>query len=308
MNEPESDSKPSLPRNSVLAVKRVALERGCVAKSGVDRIAVEEPLEIRIQGSPYAVLLRTPGDERELVAGFLASEGILGGAEDLAAVSPCPILGDGFGMGRLSGQPADAEGPAQSGNYWNVALAEGVAFEQDRRKSSTVGSTCGLCGVRTIDEIQGALPQATHCVAELASDFFAQAEEQVAQRQRVRDQTSGVHAAVLFDPAHSTLLALAEDVGRHNAVDKVLGAQLLADQYPIEQDAVLWVSGRLSFEIIQKAALAGIAVVVGLGVPTSLALAAAKHAAISLFGVARSSTVNRYCGETRWSGAETSDG
>jgi FdhD protein len=269
----------------------------------VDRIAVEEPLEIRIQGSPYAVLLRTPGDERELVAGFLASEGILGGAEDLAAISPCPVSAGGLGIGAHTG----AQESADSGNYWNVALAEGVAFEQERRKSSTVGSTCGLCGVRTIDEIHGALPQPTHRIAELAPNFFERAEELVRQRQAVRDQTSGVHAAGLFHPTSCALLALAEDVGRHNAVDKVLGAQLLADQYPIEQDALLWVSGRLSFEIVQKAALAGIAVVVGLGVPTSLAVAAAKHAGISLFGVARAETVNRYSGDTEWSGAEASE-
>lgn len=300
MNDPNSGSNSSLPRNSVRTVRRVALQRGEPAQTGVDRIAVEEPLEIRIQGSPYAVLLRTPGSERELVAGFLASEGILGGAEDLAAISQCPVV-------EIPGDD-DPEAIANTAaNYWNVALAEGVAFEQERRKSSTVGSTCGLCGVRTIDEVHDKLPTPTHPVAKIAVDFFQRVEQQVAERQKVRHLTSGVHAAVLADPSTGALLAWAEDVGRHNAVDKVLGAQLLADDYPLERSAVLWVSGRLSFEIVHKAALAGVSVVVGLGVPTSFAVAAAKNAGLSLFGVARADSVNRYSGDTDWEGAVGND-
>lgn len=294
MNQPQNGSRPSLPRNAVRTVQRVALQSDGSTQQGEDRIAVEEPLEIRIQGSPYAVLLRTPGDERELVAGFLASEGILGSAEDLAAISPCPVNGDG-----AAGDP--------SGNYWNVALAEGVSFEQERRKSSTVGSTCGLCGVRSIDEIEDALPHPSHQVGELAADFFQLAEQRVSEHQQIRDQTSGVHAAALIHPGSGDLIALAEDVGRHNAVDKILGAQLLADEYPLETEAVLWVSGRISFEIVQKAAFAGVAVVVGLGAPTSLAVAAANRAEVSLFGIARQTRVNRYCGDTQWSGATKRD-
>ncbi len=286
MKENEQGSGRSPHRTPVQTVQRTTLhaERGGV--EGEDRVAVEEPLEIRIQGSAYAVLLRTPGDERELIAGFLASEDILHGAEDLAAISPCPGV--------------DVEG-----NYWNVALAEGVSFEQERRKASMVGSTCGLCGVRTIDEIQDSLPTPSHGVDRLADDFFAAVEQQVRERQQVRDLTAGVHAAALVDPTTSTITALAEDVGRHNAVDKVLGAQLLADDYPLERSTVLWVSGRLSFEIVQKAAIAGVAVVVGLGVPTSLAIGAADKAGLSLFGVARPTSVNRYCGNTTWAGAES---
>ncbi|NQU50294.1 MAG: formate dehydrogenase accessory sulfurtransferase FdhD [Planctomycetes bacterium] len=283
MNESTSSPDGSQPRAAAVNISKHQFRAGEVEQIS-DWVAVEEPLEIRIQGEPYAVLLRTPGDEQALIAGFLASEGIIAGLEDLAAVSPCP-----------NGEAKQAEL-----NYWNVALADGVRFDQSRRKSSTVGSTCGLCGVRAIEEIQGALPKANIQVETLTSDFFGKVEQQVREQQKIWHKTAGVHAAALACPATADLIAIAEDVGRHNAVDKVLGSQMLADAYPVERAAVLWVSGRLSFELVQKAALAGVAVVVGLGTPTSLAVEAARISGLSLFGLAREKSVNRYCGVTDW--------
>jgi FdhD protein len=252
-----------------------------------DWVAVEEPLEVRIQGVAYAVLLRTPGDEPALVAGFLVSEGILAGPEDLRAIAPCTEAGK----------------PNEGVHVWNVGLADGVSFDPGRRRVATVGSTCGLCGVSSMDELRFGLPALDGVVAELGDRFFEKVATEVALRQTLRKKTSGVHAAAIALAASGEILEFAEDVGRHNAVDKVIGARFLDDDFPLEGTAaVLWVSGRISFEIVQKAALAGLSVLVGIGVPTTLALAAANQVGMTLFGRARPDSINRYCGLTSWAG------
>ncbi|MAW59992.1 MAG: sulfurtransferase FdhD [Planctomycetes bacterium] len=252
--------------------------------SSPDWVALEEPLEVRVAGAPLAVLLRSPGRERELLAGFLASEGVLRGPEDLAAIEAC--------RDPQSGEPEP--------NIWNVALAEGVAFAPERRRLLPVGSTCGLCGARTLDELERELPRAVeHGPLALAADFFARADAALRQAQETHRRTAGSHGAGLFS-LDGELLGFAEDVGRHNAVDKVLGARLLAGDYPLERPAVLQVTGRISFEIVQKAAMAGLAVMAGAGAPTSLAVEAAQRLGLGLFGLVRPERANCYAGRVDW--------
>lgn len=252
-----------------------------------DWVAHEEPLEIRVAGAPLAVLLRTPGRDRELLAGFLAAEGILRGPEDLQGIEPCH----------------DPESGTPEPNIWNVALAEGVPFAPEDRRLLPVGSTCGLCGARTIEELERELPTAVdHGRLALAADYFEKADAALREAQATHRKTAGSHGAGLFS-FDGELLGFAEDVGRHNAVDKVLGARLLAGDYPLEAAGVLQVTGRISFEIIQKAALGGIAAVVGAGAPTSLAVDAANRTQVALFGLARPDRVNCYTGRVVWNDA-----
>ncbi len=225
--------------------------------------------------------MRTPGKERALVAGFLASEGLVRSAEDLHAVEAC----------------RDPESGLPEANVWNAGLAEGVQVDLERSRYSTIGSSCGLCGARTLDELEADLPRAPQ-LAQLERGFLDQAFTGLRQRMSLFQDSAGVHGSALLR-ADGRWLEFAEDVGRHNAVDKVLGARLLQDDYPLEVPAVLLVSGRISFELVQKAALGGVSVIAGIGAPTSLAVAGAERAALALFGLVREGCANRYCGSTR---------
>jgi FdhD protein len=249
-----------------------------------DWLAAEEPLEIRIHGTALAVLLRTPGDERSLIAGFLASECILHGRADVQAIEAC----------------RDPNTGQLEANIWNVSLAEGVAFEPTARRFLPIGSACGLCGTRSITELRREIPVIPSAPAKIAADLFDRVLLRMRNAQPVHQSTSGSHGACLFDPQSGKVLEIAEDIGRHNAVDKVLGARLLLDDYPAETSCGLLVSGRLSFEIIQKAALAGVSMVAGAGAPTSLAVEAANDFGLTLFGLIRPTSANRYCGVTVW--------
>lgn len=246
----------------------------------VEPVAAEEPLEIRVRGSPFAVLLRTPGRERDLIAGFLAAERVLRGAEDLGAIEPC----------------LDADGTAAA-HVWNVALAEGVAFDPRAARALTVGSACGLCGTRVLEDLRAGLPRALAPAPELAPAALRAAFAELRARQPLFASTAGVHGAALgFPDAHGALALadVAEDVGRHNAADKLLGAALRAGDYPLERPAWLLVSGRVSYEIVHKAALAGVGAVAGVGMPTSLAVAAARACGLRLHGFVRADGGLRY--------------
>lgn len=241
----------------------------------IEPVATEEPLELRVRGQPFAVLLRTPGRERDLIAGFLASEGILQGPDDLRAIEPCPPS--------AGGMPEDAA--------WNVALAEGVRCEADRARGGLVGSSCGMCGTRLLADLQRALPRrpgppAPPPALAAVQRVFAELRGQ----QPTFQLTAGTHGAALAEISPDgglRLLDAAEDVGRHNAVDKLLGAQLRAGNWPLERPLLLLVSGRISYEIIHKCALAGAAAVAGVGMPTSLAVRAARAAGLRLLGFVR---------------------
>ena len=223
--------------------------------------------------------MRMPGRESDLVAGFLAAEGVVRHVDDLVAIEAC----------------VNPETGGDEPNVFNAVLAEGVAFDPDKARSTTVTSSCGLCGARTLEDLEKRLPGVPRLPDALARGFLQQSFETLRARQEVFEQTAGVHAAALVRP-DGEFLDLAEDVGRHNAVDKVLGARLRAGGYPANEALVLLVSGRISFEIVQKAALARVGVVAGVSAPTSLAIESAEQFGITLFGMVRGESANRYAG------------
>ena len=243
-----------------------------------DLAAVEEPMEVRLHSRPFAVIMRTPGADRELAAGFLFSEGVISSADDIGAIEHC----------RHPNQP-------ERHNVVDVYLigrSKGDLDEQlELRRQVLTNSSCGLCGRLTIDSLRTRaepLGMSLRVEAQLAANL----PERLRARQSSFDTTGGLHAAGMFalsgDCEHS-----AEDVGRHNAVDKVIGRKLLDEELPARQ-SVLVVSGRTSFEIVQKAWLAGIELVCAVSAPSSLAIDLASAAGITLLGFTRDGGFNIY--------------
>jgi FdhD protein len=251
------------------------------AIGATDRAAAEEPLEVRIGGRAFAVIMRTPGADRELAAGFLLSERVLKDADDLGTIAHCT-------------DRSDARGGTVAENVVNVTLTDS-ALPLDRllagRRQVTTNSSCGLCGRQTIDSLRVDLPPivADWTVARAALTSMPDA---LRAAQVVFDETGGLHAAGVFSPG-GALREFAEDVGRHNAVDKVVGRMLLRDALPLS-DSVLFVSGRTSYEIVQKALVAGIPIVASVSAPSSLAIDLAADAHITLVGFVRGETFNIY--------------
>src|SRR6266850_3500910 len=242
----------------------------------MDRAATEEPLEIRLHGRPFAVIMRTPGADRELAAGFLLAEQVIASADDLGTIEYC-----------TTPSAAAAE------NVVNVTLTDPARVERalaDRRQVTT-NSSCGMCGRRTIESL-------TVNVARLAATWTMPAAlllrlpERLRETQSGFDETGGLHAAGLFTP-DARLVDHAEDVGRHNAVDKVIGRMLMRDALPLSQH-LLCVSGRTSFEIVQKAVLAGIPLVAAVSAPSSLAIELAQESGVTLVGFVRGDSFNIY--------------
>ena len=243
-----------------------------------DLAATEEPLEVRLHGKSFAVIMRTPGADRELTAGFLLSEGVIDSHDDLGAVEHC----------RHPDHP-DVH------NIVDVYLV-GDATKRleehlEQRRNIMTSSSCGLCGRVTIESLRcRAAPLAldNRIDARLAGEL----PQKLRARQSVFDETGGLHAAGLF-ALDGTCCTSAEDVGRHNAVDKVVGAMIFDERVPLRQYA-LAVSGRTSFEIIQKAWLAGIPIVCAVSAPSSLAIELADEAGITLLGFVRDGGFNLY--------------
>jgi FdhD protein len=234
-----------------------------------DEVAVEEPLEIRVDGRPLLVTMRTPGEDEELAAGFLYGEGLLAAAPTF---HPC-----------LDANAVDVAGPL-------------VRDPGERRFYTT--SSCGVCGKGALEEV------AVHAPAlppgpDVARDLLAALPDRLEQPEFAR--TGGLHATGLFD-AGGRALSVREDVGRHNAMDKVVGRALLDGQLPLHE-RILCVSGRLSFELVQKAAVAGAPILVGVGAPTSLAVSLAADRGMTLCGFARGGRLNVYSGAERVSGS-----
>jgi len=255
-----------------------------------DAVAVEEPLEIRVDGDTVAVTMRTPGRDADLALGFLFAEGLIAGAEDVGTVAHC-------------GRPGE-EG---YGNVLDVRSGAGGRIDAERvlegRRWVTTSAACGVCGRRSIDgllERCGAVDASTRIPAELV----AAAVGRLGSVQPAFARTGGLHAAAI-SAADGTLLSAAEDVGRHNAVDKAVGALLRvralgASRHapPGPAPALLAVSGRTSFEIVQKAAAARLAVVAGVSAPSSLAVDLAENMRIALLGFVRDGRLNVY--SNRW--------
>jgi len=249
-----------------------------------DALAVEEPLEIRVGGTSLSVTMRSPGDDFDLVAGFLVSEGVIWAADQLVSMRFCAGADDN---GLQTFNVIDAELSADTPPL-NVSLERHVY----------TSSSCGICGTASIDAVHkaahfGHVDDASSWSAELLGSL----PDRLREGQKVFDRTGGVHAAGLFD-ASGALLCLREDVGRHNAVDKVVGWALREGRLPVS-GTVLQVSGRASFELVQKAHMAGIPVLAAVSAPSSLAVEHAESAGMTLLGFSRDGGFNVYAGPHR---------
>lgn len=264
--------------------RRILRIKGVQSGERVDTLAVEEPLEIRVSGRPLTVTMRTPGADFDLVAGFLAGEGIIGTAADLAGMRICTDSTE-------SGEPTY--------NVVDVTLAAGVpAPDASAERAFYTTSACGVCGTTSIEALRKRAPyDLTADAVRLEREILAGLPGVLREAQQVFERTGGLHAAGLFDPA-GTLLAIREDVGRHNAVDKVVGWALREGRLPLTGQ-VLMVSGRASFELAQKAVLAGIPVLAAVSAPSSLAVDLAAEAGLTLIGFLRGDSMNVYTGASR---------
>lgn len=240
-----------------------------------DRVAVEEPLEIRVNGRSVAVVMRSPGHERELAAGFLLTEGVIRSSDDVLDVLVCRDLPEG-----------------QAGNVVDVLLAPAVPVAFDRLTRHVFStSSCGLCGKATLDAVLQSFPPVTGGPSVDVPTLTAW-PRRLREAQPGFGETGGVHATALFDRADA-LVAVREDIGRHNALDKVIGHALLAHRLPLSGHSLM-LSGRISFELVQKALAAGIGLVAGIGAPSTLAIDCAERGGITVVGFLREDRFNVY--------------
>ncbi len=272
-------------RRNVTDVRITAIHGG-VRSERPDTVATEEPMEIRVGGPgqearAVAVTMRTPGGDYELAAGFLFTEGLIAPGE-VQRVAYCDDLGD------------------EEQRYNIVTITLDRPFDHERlHRNFYATSSCGICGKAALEDVEvRCAPVASG--TEVAASVLVSLPDALRAKQRVFDRTGGLHAAGLFTPA-GELITLREDVGRHNAVDKVIGEQLLAGRVPLA-DHVLQVSGRASFEIVQKAAVAGIPVVSAVSAPSSLAIEAAERFGMTLVGFVREGRCNVYSHPERVTG------
>jgi len=270
-----------VPRGVPAVPHRVVKVRDHAASECLDYLAVEEPLEIRLGGINLSVTMRTPGDDEELVAGFLFSEGIIASADDIDVIA------------RYRGSDGDPD----DGNVMNVLLKGDMRVAKDRlRRNFVASSSCGLCGKATIDAIRATLPPVQSDIV-ISVDRLNRLGAVMHDAQSTFEKTGGLHAAGLLD-ADARMIVLREDIGRHNAVDKVIGHRVLARSMPLDRH-VLMVSGRVSFEIIQKALTARIPVIAAVSAPSSMAVQMALAADMTLIGFARNGGFNLYAGAHR---------
>jgi FdhD protein len=250
----------------------------------LDELAAEEPLEIRLNGRPINVTMRTPGDDFELAAGFLRTEGIVTGREGIAGIAY-----------------ASGPGGEVTGNLVDVTLTARTGVDTKHLKRHFVAtSSCGLCGKVSIEAVRARNIQPPDHAISIDADCLVGLPDRLRSVQRIFGRTGGLHAAALFD-ANGTLLVTREDIGRHNAVDKVIGYALLEGQLPLSQ-RILLVSGRGGFEIVQKALIAGVPVVASVSAPSSLAVQLAREYNLTLIGFLRGSRFVVYSGEERLTG------
>ena len=250
-----------------------------VATARPDSLAAEEPLEIRVAGRPLTVTMRTPGNDFDLARGFLVSEGVVAADSDIAAIRYC------------------AGATADGGNTYNVLdvlLADGVPLpDVSVERNFYTTSSCGLCGKASLEAVRTISRwRVDRDPLRLNAATIATLPEKLRAAQRVFDRTGGLHAAALFD-ANGDLWCVREDVGRHNAVDKVVGWALDQGRLPLS-GTTLMVSGRASFELVQKAVMAGIPALAAVSAPSSLAVDLAREMGLTLIGFLRGSSMNVY--------------
>jgi FdhD protein len=265
------------------SVRRV--NGACEISEFADALAVEEPLEIRLRPSgrthrAISITMRTPGHDAELAAGFLFTEGIIKAPEQIAAIRHC--------------------GPG--GNTIVAELAEGVSVDLKRlERHFYTSSSCGVCGKSSIEALHtGARRIENSDVPKVGADIIKGLHATLLSAQSAFERTGGLHASGLFS-GNGSMDILREDVGRHNALDKVIGRKFLDGGLPLSEH-ILLVSGRASFELVQKALMAGIPVLAAVGAPSSLAVELAREFGMTLIGFVREHSFNVYCGEQRLAG------
>lgn len=262
---------------------------GDLVEQKPDQLAVEEPLEIRVVADgeagrarhSVAVTMRTPGHDFELAAGFLFTEGVARDDKSIWRFSYC-----------------EGDSAEEQGNIVEVHLVPGVDFDPDRLSRNVyTSSSCGVCGKSSIDLVRTAIPGPPKGEFRLQPEELVLLPAALIEAQPVFSRTGGLHAAALVDPK-GDLLQLAEDVGRHNAVDKLVGSRLLSGDLPAAEHLLL-VSGRASFELVQKALMAGIPALAAVGAPSSLAVELARELEMTLIGFLRDGRFNIYSGNHR---------
>jgi len=257
--------------DDAVETRTIVAYRDAAARIDEDSVVAEAPMEIRLGGVPLAVLMRTPGADRDLISGFALTEGILVGPHEIG------------GIHRI--------GDVQDDARWELKPVDGVTVDPERfRRNLYATSSCGVCGKASIDAVRvTARPAAPG--PQVAATLLATLPEAMRSEQAAFDTTGGLHAASIFDP-DGNLLVIREDIGRHNAVDKAIGS-LSGERWPLG-DSVLLVSGRISFEIVQKAAVAGIPIVAGISAASSLAVDLAAELGMTVVGFLRGSSFNAY--------------
>lgn len=263
----------------VTARRRVSQLRSGTSTERADTLVVEEPLEIRVNGSPVTVTMRTPGSDFELAQGFLLTEGLIGERDDVATVRYCA--------------GADTDG-ANTYNVLDVTLTPGVpAPEVDVTRNFYTTSSCGVCGKASLEAVRlSSRHSPGDDPATVSAAVLSAMPERLREAQKVFATTGGLHGAALFG-VDGTLLAAREDIGRHNAVDKVIGWALEGGRIPAA-GSVLLVSGRASFELTQKAVMAGIPILAAVSAPSSLAVDLAGQSGLTLVAFLRGDSMNVY--------------
>lgn len=259
--------------SEILRVSTTRLHRDGIPESLEDITAREEPLEIRVEGRSVAVVMRTPGHDAELTAGFLVTEGVVQKPRDVLEITQCPVTTD------------------SKGNVVDVLLGSAVVNWDSLTRHVFSASSCGLCGKTSIDSVFQKFQPVTSDW-KVSPEVIWSLPDKLRAAQETFSKTGGLHASAIFD-LEGNLVVLREDVGRHNALDKVLGHGLLNGLLPFDRH-ILLVSGRVSFEIIQKALAGGIAVVAAISAPSSLAVEFADTANQTLVGFLRGGTMNVY--------------
>lgn len=255
------------------AVQMIRVQRGGVPESSDDLVAREEPLEIRVKGRNVAVVMRTPGHDRELAAGFLFSEGVVQRCDQILDIIKCP------GTGR------------SKGNIVDVLVGDAEVDWDSLTRHVFSASSCGLCGKSSIDSVFQRFAPVTS-EAKVSPELLWSLADKVRAAQATFTKTGGLHACAIFD-LEGKLIVLREDVGRHNALDKILGYALLHDLLPFDQH-ILFLSGRVSFEMMQKALAAGVPILSAISAPSSLAVQFADESNQTLVGFLRDPTLNVY--------------
>ena len=252
-----------------------------------DFVTIEEPLETRLVFGPkddrkeqsLSVTMRTPGNDVELVLGFLMGEGVIASPGDVESIAPC-------------GPPSPDKGLV---NVIKVELSSAKEFDAERLTRYTfTTSSCGVCGKASLDAVRVAIPVRTPVAFSVSTDALKRLPAGLSARQTEFARTGGLHASAIFD-SNGNIERTREDVGRHNALDKLIGSYFQEDQDVLRQRGLI-LSGRVSFELVQKAALAGIPLIAAIGPPSSLAIELAEESDVTLVGFLRSDRFNVYCG------------